>query len=123
NQAIVIADQNVLEAGSYTPDKHLSVDLASGARLYVFHSVCTGSADGKCQAIDVFKGGSPTVIWHRQFAQVLALTPAYHGFRVKSERYRPQDPLCCPSLPPVTTVYTWNGNALTARRLSAGSSS
>lgn len=77
--------------------------------LIIFHSICTGSVDGHCQAVDVFRGSSQTPIWHRQYAGVLDIKAVTNGFAVRAVSYGAQDPLCCPSLPAVTDTFTWTG--------------
>lgn len=110
----VRADIRRLAADSYTADVHIATRLRDGTMLYVFHSVCTGSADGHCQAVDAFRDRSVNAAWHRSYTGVVELRPADDGFSVKVVDYAPSDPLCCPSRPPVVTVYTWNGSRIVA---------
>jgi hypothetical protein len=84
--------------------------MPDGTVLVIFHSLCTGSADGHCQAVDVFHDRAPKAIWHRQYIGVKAIHVRSNGFSVEAYNYGPQDPLCCPSLPPVTDTYKWTGS-------------
>ena len=81
--------------------------MPDGTQLIIFHSVCSGSADGDCQAVDVFQAGKLRAIWHKQYATTLAVHALPDGFSVKAVTYAPSDPLCCSSLPPVVDVYRW----------------
>ena len=97
-----------LVSHSYTPDRELVIN-AHGDIFRVIHSVCTGSADGHCQAIDVFAAGGSTPVWQHSYMGVLQIRSVANGFAVKALNFAPSDPLCCPSLPPVTDAYVWNG--------------
>jgi hypothetical protein len=90
--------------------------LPSGQRLVVIHSVCTGSADGHCQAIAVFRGSDPRPVWTGHYSGVTAFAAYAGGFSVTSVQYAPSDPLCCPSRPPVTQRYRWNGKEFALMR-------
>lgn len=104
-----------LRARSYTPDRHLSIHLAGGHTLFAVHSVCTGSADGHCQAIDAFLDGRRAPILDRQYSAVQAMRSIQNGFLVVAQSYRTGDPLCCPSGPTVQNRYIWNGATLIER--------
>jgi hypothetical protein len=104
---VVKRDIAILRSLQFTPDKHVLVRAEGGVTLYVFHSVCTGSADGHCQAIHVFRGGERSPVWHRDYVDVLGMQPAPDGFVVRAADYSPGDPLCCPSGGPVTDTYRW----------------
>src|SRR5437588_10045193 len=54
-----------LRARSYTPDTRLSISLSGGHRLFAIHSICTGSADGHCQAVDAFLDGQRAPLVHQ----------------------------------------------------------
>jgi hypothetical protein len=79
--------------------------------MLIVRSVCTGSADGHCQAIDVFTRAGGRPVWHRQYTDVLNIHPLANGFLLQTANYRPQDPLCCPTGEPETEVYVWSGRA------------
>lgn len=86
--------------------------LPEASVLLVFHSVCTGSADGYCQAIDAFLNAQTRPVWHKSYFNILRLRATPRGFTVKASSYAPNDPLCCPSQPPVTDTYTWTGGGM-----------
>jgi hypothetical protein len=108
----VIADRDIGLLGhqGYSVDTTLTSALPDGTILYVFRSICTGSADGHCQAVDAFRGDDKKAIWHRQYIGVRGIRGVPNGFSVTATSYAAQDPLCCPSLPDVTDIYTWNGS-------------
>jgi hypothetical protein len=99
------ADGALLLRRSYSPDYHLEVPIGASGTLLVFHSVCTGSADGHCQAVDAFEGTRP--VWHREYQDVLRVAPAANGFIVRSATYKASDPLCCPSGGESTESFVW----------------
>jgi hypothetical protein len=110
--ALVARDAHTLLSRSYSADYHLFSRIKDGSTLIIIHSICTGSADGHCQAVDVFRASGPRPVWHRQYIGVLAMHAVPGGFSVTAPSYAPQDPLCCPTLPAVTDVYTWKGSGL-----------
>jgi hypothetical protein len=107
--AIVSADTVYLHAQLFTVDSHIVSRLQDGALLYIFHSICAGSADGHCQAVAVFRGSARKPIWLHQYVGVRGMRPTPLGFAITAVSYASQDPLCCPSLPDVTDTYTWDG--------------
>jgi hypothetical protein len=107
--AIVARDISILKGESYTVDYHIRSSIGAGGPLWVFHSVCTGSTDGHCQAIDAFRTGDKKPIWHAQPASVLSVKAIPGGFSITSASYASGDPLCCPSGAHVTDSYKWNG--------------
>jgi hypothetical protein len=111
----LIAGRDVALLGrqGYSVNTTLTTGLPDGTVLYVFRSICTGSADGHCQAVDAFRGDSTKAIWHRQYIGVRGVRSVPKGFSVTATSYAAQDPLCCPSLPDVTDIYTWNGSGFT----------
>jgi hypothetical protein len=50
----------------------------------------------------------------------LAGSPAPGQINVTYSNYAASDPLCCPSLPPVTLTYTWNGSTVTPNGIPPG---
>ncbi len=108
--ADVRRDDAYLLRRSYTPKSHVRSALPAGTPLDIIISVCTGSADGHCQAVDVFASGDTRPLWHRQYVDVTKLVAVPGGFAVTSARYGPQDPLCCPSGRPLTNTYRWSGH-------------
>jgi hypothetical protein len=114
--ATAARDRKRLLASSYTPERYEVSQIEGGTRILVFHSVCTGSADGHCQAIQVFRGEDPSPVWVGHYAGVTSFHASLGGFSVTSVRYAASDPLCCPSLPPETRDYRWNGKTFTSAR-------
>jgi hypothetical protein len=102
-----------LRKSGFTPDYHITVPVQGGETLYVFHSLCTGSADGHCHSVDVFTGAGRKPVWHKDYVGVFGLQPAKDGFQVRATSYARGDKLCCPSELPVIDTYTWNGHAFT----------
>lgn len=73
------------------------------------------SADGMPMWVFFFNGttflGEDTLVPSSQLW--LSGSPAPGQINVTYANYTPHDPLCCPSLPPVTITYTWNGSTVT----------
>lgn len=117
--ALAARDGAYLRRSSYTPETYVTSRITGNAEIIVFHTVCTGSADGHCQAIQVFRGRDTTPIWTGHYAGVKSFGGSPNGFTVTSIQYAASDPLCCPSLPPLTRRYEWNGRAFAAVRPSS----
>lgn len=113
--AVIRRDAQTLRAESYTSDYHTGARMPDGTILLIFHSLCTGSTDGHCQAVDVFTDDRVRPLWHHEYAGVLSIHTLRTGFSVRAVTYAPHDPLCCPSLPPMTDVYTWTGSGFNDR--------
>jgi hypothetical protein len=113
--AVIRRDIRTLRGESYSADYHTGARMPDGTVLVIFHSVCTGSTDGHCQAIEVFEGAHRRPLWQHEYAGVLSIHTLRTGFSVRAVHYAPHDPLCCPSLPPVTNVYIWTGSGLIER--------
>lgn len=110
---ILSRDSAELRKLSFSATSH--IDTHAGSTVFhVFHSICTGSADGHCQAIHVFAGRGTKPIWRHLYVEILNLSVVPSGFAVDAQNYAPQDPLCCPSLPPTHEVYRWNGTRFTS---------
>jgi hypothetical protein len=73
------------------------------------------SADGAPMWVFFFNGetylGTDTLM--PSLALNLAGSPAAGQINVTYSNFATNDPLCCPSLPPVTITYTWNGSTVT----------
>ena len=110
----VASNISVLRSMGLVATTRITARGPDGTALYVYRSVCRGSADGHCQAVDAFRPGRRTPVWHHQYLQVVSIRRTRGGFSVTADRYRPQDPLCCPSLPPSTETFLWRGGALHA---------
>jgi hypothetical protein len=74
-----------------------------------------GSADGAGKFVFFFSGstylGTDTLEPSRYVK--LAGSPGPGQINVTYDNYAPNDPVCCPSLPPVTITYTWDGTSVT----------
>jgi len=102
----------VLRADGYTVAARLTARGADGSLLYVYRAVCSGSADGHCQAVYAFVGGRSRPVWRHQYVNIRSVRLVAGGFAVTSDRFRPSDPLCCPSLSPQTRTYVWTGGRI-----------
>lgn len=73
------------------------------------------SADGAPMWVFFFNGqtylGTDTLV--PSLGLNLAGSPAPGQVNVTYSNYAANDPLCCPTLPPVTLTYTWNGSTVT----------
>ncbi|MGH2447073.1 MAG: hypothetical protein ACRDFS_00490 [Chloroflexota bacterium] len=107
--AVVGRDLTYLRDHSFNVDRRLDVSLKS-VHLHIFHSLCAGSTDGHCQEVAVFRDGQARPIWQRHFTGVRSLKRLPNGFAITAESYAPSDPLCCPSMAPVTDSYIWTGS-------------
>jgi hypothetical protein len=86
-----------------------------GSIFIVLAATKVPTADGYTQWVFMFNGttylgtdtGRPSPqLW-------LSGSPAPGEVNITYENYAPNDPLCCPSLPPLTITYTWNGTTVT----------
>lgn len=107
--------QAVLASKGFAPVGDVVVtDDGSGGRLSAVKGVCQGSADGYCQQVFFFDNGqylgTDTLATSRGIINVAAGGAA--KIAITYAQYAPEDPLCCPSLAPVTIVYTWTGSTL-----------
>ena len=82
-----------------------------GSFLIALAGLRIGSADGLGQWVFFFSGttylGTDTAAPSPTIA--LAGSPAPGQIDVRYATYGPTDPACCPSGPPVTITYTWDG--------------
>lgn len=80
------------------------------------------SADGAPMWVFFFNGttylGTDTLL--PSPGLTLAGSPAPGQINVRYENYAANDPLCCPTLPPVTITYTWNGASVTPNGVPPG---
>ncbi|HEX6506313.1 MAG TPA: hypothetical protein VF221_01660 [Chloroflexota bacterium] len=112
--ATVIAhDKTTLKHLAFTADRYAISTSSDGTPIIVFHSICTGSTDGHCQAVQVFRGTDSNPAWIGHYAGVTSFRAMPNGFSVTSVQYAKSDPLCCPSLPPTTMEYHWSGRRFT----------
>ena len=110
-----VNQSSALLAAGYTVSYRVTAFGLNGAPLYVYRSVCTGSADGHCQKVFFFDGtrylGTDTL---NDSAAINSVSNAgAQTIAVTYANYAPNDPLCCPSGKPVTITYYWNGTKLT----------
>jgi len=100
----------------FTPAAPLAVSDGQGGVLTAIVGTRFPTADGYGQLV---------FFWHDQsflgwdsstesFAISRLTSPSPGVFAVTYVHYATTDPLCCPSLSPVTVTYTWNGTALQA---------
>lgn len=113
----VTVDVSVVRAHGYQPDSRVAqTPDGFGHTLYAFHGTCTGSGDGYCQIMLFFIGtrylGTDTKNVSIDIANYYPTGTA--TFAVTYANYAKSDPLCCPSLQPVTIDYHWNGLRLIA---------
>jgi LppP/LprE lipoprotein len=112
----VLADvQAVLEMG-YDATGVVTTASPVGSSFIGISGVNVASADGASQWVFFFSGttylGTDTADTSPSLS--LAGSPGSGLIDVKYSAYAPSDPLCCPSLPPVTITYTWDGTSVTA---------
>ena len=83
-----------------------------GNTLHVQKGLC--AADGRCQTLfiylnDRFLGTD----WAEPSLSILDVAPAGTGqFNVTYASYVEGDPACCPSQPPATITFRWDGTRL-----------
>jgi hypothetical protein len=111
---LIIVDAHVVVALGYDPSGVVTTSTADGQTLVAISGARIGAADGSPQWVFFFLGttylGTDTAVPSPQLQ--LAGSPGPGQVDVQYTNYAPSDPLCCPSLPPVTITYTWNGSAL-----------
>lgn len=106
-----------MESRGYRPEGNIVRVRATeaGGVLTVQKGICKDSADGRCQQLFIFLNGR--FLGTDTFKPSQGITevrPAGTGkFTATYAHYAPADPACCPSRPPVTITYTWDGNRLT----------
>ncbi len=115
----------VVAGEGFTPQGDgVSVDDGSGGQLLAIKALCAGSADGHCQKVFFFvRGeylGTDTAKTSLGIINVAAAGTA--KINVTYANYAPSDPFCCPSLPPVTISYSWDGSTLTPSGVPPGHS-
>jgi LppP/LprE lipoprotein len=111
----VTADADYVVSQSYDPFQTLITPTTPGSPpLVAIAATQVPSADGYTQWVFFFLGstflGTDTADPSPQLE--LAGSPGPSQVNVQYTNYAPGDPLCCPSLPPVTITYTWDGVSL-----------
>lgn len=109
------ADPAVISSKGYTPAQgHAETSDGSGGTLYAWQATCTNSGDGYCQKVFFFDGtrylGTDTLNDSASITNVSTTGP--QTIAVTYAHYASNDPLCCPSLQPVTISYHWTGTRL-----------
>jgi len=112
----VVADPAVIRQQGYVPNRsYAAVGDGQGGMLYAWAATCKDSGDGYCQKVFFFDGAK----WlGTDTSRPSTAIDAVRGdgtavIAVQYAHYKSTDPLCCPSLPAVTILYSWNGSTLT----------
>jgi hypothetical protein len=113
--ATLAADtQQVVQMG-YDVTGIVTTPGPDGSTFIGISGIKIGIADGYTQWVFFFNGttylGTDTGVPSPQLQ--LVGSPAAGQINVQYTNYAPNDPLCCPSLPPVTITYTWDGTRVT----------
>src|SRR5262249_18594794 len=92
---------------TYGPDGSTPLIAIAGTKI--------GSADGYNQWVFFFTGTTfiGTDTFDPSPGLQLVGSPGSGPVNVQYVAYAPSDPPWCPTLPPVTITYTWNGSKLT----------
>jgi serine/threonine-protein kinase len=111
----VVALAATMRRAGYVPDGPIVVvPVSTGGAMYVQKGICAGSATGRCQIVFIYLNerflGTDTLNPSAAILEIRAL--GVDRFGVLYANYAPDDPGCCPSLPPVGIVYTWTGTRL-----------
>ncbi|HLI52047.1 MAG TPA: LppP/LprE family lipoprotein [Thermomicrobiaceae bacterium] len=111
-------DRSVIRRHGFLPAAgYATTGNGTGGLLIAWAGVCRGSADGHCQRVFFFNGdryvGADTTRGTSPAITRVAAAGS-RAFAVTYAHYAPQDPLCCPSLKPVTITYKWNGSKMVA---------
>lgn len=113
-ELIAAGSQHVVSMG-YDVTGSLSTPGPDGTTFIAISGVKVPTADGYTQWVFFFSGttylGTDTAVPSPQLS--LAGSPGPGQIDVKYTNYAANDPLCCPTLPPVTITYTWNGTTVT----------
>ena len=114
--AQIAADAQQVAGMGYDVFGVVTTSGPDGSTLIALAATKIGTADGYTQWVFFFNGttylGTDTAVPSPQLS--LAGSPAPGQVEVKYVAYGPDDPLCCPTLPPVTITYTWDGTTLTS---------
>jgi len=112
----VLADVQTVLGMGYDASGVVTTASPVGSSFIGISGVNVASADGASQWVFFFSGttylGTDTADTSPSLS--LAGSPGSGQIDVKYSAYAPSDPLCCPSLPPVTITYTWDGASVTA---------
>jgi|GEM_PF-2688108 len=113
--AVVLADIQQVVAMDYDVFGVVTTAGPDGSTFIAIAGSKIGTADGATQWVFFFNGttylGTDTAVPSPFLS--LAGSPAPGQIEVKYVAYARNDPLCCPTLPPVIITYTWNGSTVT----------
>jgi len=119
NRTVEIADGTTHFSVDNQP---VTVSDGAGGWLTGLIGVRFPTADGKGQL--AFFWHNTTFVGldtHTESNDIISISASGAGaFAVRYAHYGPSDPLCCPSLAPVTIEYHWNGHAMTPNGLPPG---
>jgi LppP/LprE lipoprotein len=111
----VFSDMRAVLAMKYDVSGVVTTFAPDGSSFIGISGIPIGSADGGGQWVFFFTGttylGTDTAVPSSFLA--FAGSPGPGQIAVSYTAYAPADPLCCPTLPPVTITYTWDGAAVT----------
>jgi serine/threonine-protein kinase len=114
---VVALLEATMNSRGYVPDGNVVRVRATeaGGVLAVQKGICKDSATGRCQLLFIYLDerflGTDTL---NASAGISDIRAAGTGrFSASYANYAPNDPGCCPSRPPVTITYTWDGTKLT----------
>ncbi len=111
----VIYDPAVITQQGYQAEgKPAFAPEAKGQWLFAWLGQCEGSRDGHCLKIFFFSNtvflGTDT--WFPSQGIVKYYADGHGTIAVTYANYAPDDPVCCPSLSPVTITYHWTGSQM-----------
>jgi len=113
-EPVLQTDRARVSSLGFRPGEHAITADGQGGNLIAIKGTCANSADGSCQQVFFFIGtrylGTDTLNISKAIGNIAPAGPA--RIQVTYPNYRASDPLCCPSQPPVTITYTWNGERL-----------
>jgi hypothetical protein len=108
------ADLDTVLAQGYDPFQVQVNQGAPGGTLIAISGTLSQSADGYNQWVFFFLGaeylGTDTA--SPSFGLQITGNAGPGAISVQYVAYGPNDPLCCPTLPPVVITYTWDGRSL-----------
>jgi hypothetical protein len=104
----------IVELGYDPTGEPVFSEQSPGRFLIAQHGICTGSADGKCQAVffylnDEYLGrDAPDPYWGIS----LPVATDHATIALEYANYLPDDPLCCPTGEPIVVEFWWDGTTL-----------
>ena len=113
--SLIISDvEQVLKKG-FDPFGVVTTYSLDGSSFIAVAGTAIGSADGYSQWVFFFSGSTYLGTDTSQPSPQLSLAGSAGGGQigVTYVNYAASDPLCCPSLAPITITYTWDGSRVT----------